>query len=118
MMMKSLFSKRSNFPSLQPCCHYRDPIHPSRPVWDVAANFLETLAPEKLTRPGHIVLALKAVFARIIPPVLNERGSSHAELSIFRKLSHQKFHIARLKRNISIKVSHYVELERLSPREC
>src|SRR5262249_970091 len=118
MVIKPFLRKGSHFPALHARGHDRDPIHASRPVWDVAADLLETLSPETLTRPGHVVLPLKAVFARIIPPVLSERGSSHAELSIFRKLSHQKFHIARLKRNIGIKVSHYVELKRRSPHKC
>src|SRR5262245_51908091 len=117
MMMETFFRKGSNFPTLHPCGHRRDPIHASRPVWDVATDLLETLAPEKLTRPGNVVFTFEAVFARIIISVLGERSSGETQVRIFGKLLHHKFHVIRFERNIGIKVSHYVELNRFNPLE-
>src|SRR5215813_4484822 len=117
MMMETFFRKGSNFPTLHPCGHRRDPIHPSGPVRNITPDILKTLTPEKLARASHIILTFKAVLARIIASVLCERSSGDTQLRIFRKLSHQEFHIARLKGNIGVKVSHYVELNRVYPLE-
>src|SRR5438876_2839793 len=61
VMMKPLFRKGSHFPSLHPCCHDRNPVQPPGRIRDIAADLLETLTPEKLAWPSHVVLAFEAV---------------------------------------------------------
>src|SRR5262249_2781524 len=63
MMMETFFRKGSNFPTLHPCGHCRDPIHPSGPVRNITPDILKTLTPEKLARASHIILTFKAVLA-------------------------------------------------------
>ena len=83
--MKSLFSKRSCFPSLHPRRHYGDPVNAARSVRDIAADVFKTLAPEKLTSARYMVLTFKAVLCRIIATVLSKWRSSNTKLGVFRK---------------------------------
>ena len=60
-MMKPLLWKRTCLPPFHPGGRDSDPIDPPGRITDVAADFLEALAPKQLTPTGNVVFAFKAI---------------------------------------------------------
>src|SRR5206468_2340917 len=106
MVMADPFNEGPGFPTLHPRRGHGNPIDPASLDRLVAADFLETPAPEELACPGDVFQAGKSEV--IASRSLDEWRSRHTELRIGSKLPQQEFEVVDLERDVGVQVSNDV----------
>src|SRR5579864_9109196 len=114
-MHEGLFSKRARVPADHPGGRDCHPVNASGLAGNIAADLLETLAPEDLALSRNIRLPFEAVGSRIVSVRLPEYRASNAQPPILGELGKEKLEMIGVERDVSIEVADNLVLQLLYP---
>src|SRR5262245_20850331 len=103
--------ERPGPPAFHPGHQYGHDIDAATLERHVTADVLKALAPEHLTRAGHMIPAAEAVV--VGDSVFTKRATSDAKLRVHGELAQKVLEVIGNKRKVGIKTAHDVEGETL-----